>query len=465
MFSRRQFIGSSAAATAVCLAGCSGKKEEISSDIDVTALLEDPERLKKGLMENARDVFSKNRVDSSIGLFHLPSSVTYRSFFAWDSGWHIVALAHVDPEAAYKELETVFTVQTPEGRVPHQVRVPELKPETIERKLTLYLLRRQFDDMGRTRFIDPPSFLIAAQVLFEKTGDERVLALLPKMEKCVDYLTGPRDLFGDGLVSIIHPWESGTDSAPVFDAPLGIENVGSPGAVLKYATTYPELLNFAAKKDFDLEELARANRFVFEDVGMNSVTCAGIVAISELYRLAGYPEKSKEYMSRAKAMAAAIETIMWDEKAGFFYPRYDIEKPKLSRRRCLTGLTPLITGLVSEDKAGRVLDENLLSPAHFYGPWLVPFNSISELEENIPMENTLLWRGHCIWANMNWMAARAADNYGRPDVAREITRSTASMVARSGFFEFYHTRTGKGGGAPLFTWPALVIDMIERYGI
>lgn len=156
---------------------------------------------------------------------------------------------------------------------------------------------------------------------------------------------------------------------------------------------------------------------------------------------------------------------MWDEDEGFFYPRYDVEDPVRSKRRCLTGLAPLITGLVEEEKARRVIQGALLNGRHFYAPWLVPFNSVSETEERIPGENLMLWRGHCIWANMNWIAARAASVCGRVDLAREITRSTAMMVAEEGFREFYDSRTGKGMGAPGFTWPALVLDMIHRYGL
>jgi len=76
-----------------------------------------------------------------------------------------------------------------------------------------------------------------------------------------------------------------------------------------------------------------------------------------------------------------------------------------------------------------------------------------------------LWRGSCIWINMNWMVARSARVYGRQDIAREITRRTALMIDRHGFREYYRPRTGKGVGAMNFTWPALVLPMIEEHGL
>jgi neutral trehalase len=165
-------------------------------------------------------------------------------------------------------------------------------------------------------------------------------------------------------------------------------------------------------------------------------------------------------------MVSAMEKVMWDDEAGFFFPRWDLEKPKHSKRTCLTGLLPLITGGVSEERARRVIEGRLLSRDHFQAPWLVPFNSVSELAgERIPFEDLTLWRGHCIWISMNWMAARAAALNGREDVSREITRSTALLVARHGFREFYDPRTGEGGGAGGFSWPGLALDMIDRYGL
>jgi hypothetical protein len=65
----------------------------------------------------------------------------------------------------------------------------------------------------------------------------------------------------------------------------------------------------------------------------------------------------------------------------------------------------------------------------------------------------------------NWMAARAAAKYGRPDAAKKITQNTAIMVAASGFREYYNPENGKGQGAKNFTWPALVLDMIDEYGL
>jgi len=465
MMHRRDFLTASLAGGAALATGCAGRKSQGIDRELAFKMLEDEESLKQSLAEKTRAVFKANRARSSIGLFHMPSAADYRSFFAWDSGWHVMIMAHLYPELAYQELATVFSTQSEDGRIPHEVRLPDYEETDPLRKALVWLVRRQFDDKGRSFFIDPPSYLVAAEVLYRKTGDRRVLHLLPSMEKCAEHLLGPRDLFGDGLVSIVHPWESGTDSAPVFDKPLEI-NINSPAAAAEYALKYLRLIDFCAGLEWDLAKIGKTNRFVFEDVGMNSLAAAGLQSMAALCRAAGAEARAEKWSARARGMVEAMETLMWDERDAFFYPRFDREAPKRSRRRCLTGMTPLITGLVDEEKAGRLIEENLLSPRHFLADWLVPFNSVSELaDEKVPLEEMMLWRGHCIWVNMNWMAARAASLYKRPELARRITRSTAVMVASEGFREFYHPGDGHGMGASGFTWPGLVLDMMEEHGL
>ncbi len=464
MLDRRRFVqGWGLMAAGAAVAGKSRAREQ-GRAVEVEKLLADPAAAAAAIRAGAAKVMEGSRVESELGMFHAPSASTYRAFFAWDSGWNIISMMHLDAEQALEELATVCNVQAADGHIPHEVNIPGYKEKEIGRIAVKYVVRRQYDN-GKSRFIDPPSFLIAAGLLFERSGDARVLKLTPALERCAEYLTGPRDLFGDGLVSIIHPWESGTDSAPIFDQPMGTD-VHSPLFALEEAYKYPKLLNDCAALDWDLKRIAAQNEFVFEDVGMNALTAAGLTGLATLCEGAGDAAGAEKWRGRAGDMVAAMEEHFWDDASGFFYPRYDLKNPKTAKRTCLTGLTPLITGLVHEDKAHRVIEQYLLSPNEFSAPFLVPFNSVSEMAaEKVPLAASMLWRGPCIWANMNWLAARAAASYGREDVARKITRSTAALILGSGFREFYDPATGQGEGAEKFTWPCLALDMMERHGI
>jgi hypothetical protein len=419
--------------------------------------------LEQRLVDRAKRIFAGNEVVSKLGRFHLPSFADYQRFYAWDSGWNVISQAAFDPEAALSELEAIFNFQVGSGRVPHEAVPPEMP--VAEDGTYKRFGRDLFDEDARSYMLDPPSFLVAAEELYNATGAGRVLALLPKMEKCLEYLTGPRDLFGDGLVSAVHRWEPGTDMAPSYDEPLGI-NPWDPMAFAKIERRSNDMIALYAKLDWDLGRIKEANVFVLEDPGLNALTAAGALSVSRLFRKCGDAARAARWQSKAQDLVGAMEEHLWNDKAGFFYPRYDVKNPKLCHRASLTGLVVLMTGLVSADKAERIINDYLLSPLHFWTPWLTPFNSVSEMRKDPPgLHRVQLWRGSCIWINMNWMTARAAKMPGREDIAQEITRRTALMIDRHGFREYYRPQTGAGRGATSFTWPALVLPMIEEYGL
>ena len=450
---RRDFLKTGAAGMFLISSGSPGLAESVPEPMEARA----------GLIAEAERVFANNRVESEMGTFHLPSFSTYKRFYAWDSGWNVISLASIAPEAAYQELAAIFNFQVDSGRVPHEAVPPEMP---IEQDTAFKRMGHEmFDKDGRSYMLDPPSFLMAAGELYERTGDARVLDLLPKMEKCMEYLIGPRDLMGDGLVAAIHRWEPGTDMAPSYDEVMDI-SPWDPLAGIKTDQRGDATVRLYSKLGWDLEKVRDANEFVLEDPGLNAIAAAGAQALSKLFAAAGDQAKSEYWSKTAKRMVRTMEDKLWDEEKGFFYPRYDALEPKLAGRASLTGLVPLMTGLVSKSKADRVISEWLVSPRHFGAKWLVPFNSLAEMRRDPPTPHRAhLWRGSCIWINMNWMTARAAKACGREDISREITKKSATMILNHGFREYYRPRTGKGVGARSFTWPALVIPMIDEYGL
>jgi mannosylglycerate hydrolase len=421
------------------------------------------DELRERLVAEAGRVFANNRVESKMGKFHLPSFSTYKRFYAWDSGWNIISLTAFDQEAAYQELEAIFNFQVESGRIPHEAVPPEM---SLEKDGTFKRLGYDlFDENGWSYMLDPPSFLMAAGELYNKTKDPRILDLLPKMEKCLEYLTGPRDLMGDGLVAAIHRWEPGTDMAPSYDEVMNI-NPWNPIAGIQTDVKGDATVRLYSSFNWDLDKIKNANEFILEDPGLNAITAAGAQAVSRLFEASGDLVKSKLWRDKAANIIEAMQEFLWDEDKGFFYPRYDAKNPKLAGKSSLTGLVPLMTGLVEKEKADRIIDKWLTAPEHFWAPSLVPFNSMAEMKKDpLTLHRLHLWRGSCIWINMNWMTARAAKVYGREDIAREITKRTAMMIDSEGFREYYRPQTGKGVGAENFIWPALVIPMIDEYGI
>ena len=50
------------------------------------------------LKQRSIEIFNTNRYECGDNLFHQASPGTYRSLFAWDSGWNIIALSNINPK-------------------------------------------------------------------------------------------------------------------------------------------------------------------------------------------------------------------------------------------------------------------------------------------------------------------------------------------------------------------------------
>ena len=287
----------------------------------------------QALRAMAKETFDANAVTVAGGTFHMPSRDLYISLFAWDSGWHAIGMSRLDPRLAASELEFLLNQQCADGHVPHETLLKEIKVKpSFARAIIVAEVHRQYDAQGRSAFIDPPSFIPAAEKVFAFTGDRAWLErLLPRMETCLRYLTHDRDLFGDGLCSIIHPWESGTDSSPAYDQALHLDYNNTLSA-LKSALLYPRLLNRCASLDWDLPKIAQENKFIFEDLTVNCITIRAKVSLSRLCHALGDETKAQAYLAQAKQMTAAIDRLNWDEAAGCYFSRWDLKAPKLARR-------------------------------------------------------------------------------------------------------------------------------------
>jgi len=373
-------------------------------------------------------------------------------------------MIHLDPKIAASEIEFLLSLQLPDGRVSHETMFPnEIKiKRAFKSRLGLALGKAQYDSEGRTHMIDPPSFMISAEKIFGVTGDREWLAKnLPRLEACAHYLTHERDLFGDGLPAVVHPWETGTDSSPCYDQILRLDFRTPLGAPYR-GLLYPQMLKHQASLNWDLKKIAAENRFILEDMCFIAIAIRGLVAISRLNQALGNADKAKVFLDQARSMTAAIDRIHWDEQAGLYWSRYDLKSPKFARRTTCASLLPLMTGLIPEDRARRIVKEHILNEDEFLNPYEFPFNAKDEIvKDKVYFEDLLLWRGNCIWTNMNWMMVEGLLAYGFKAEARELTRRTVKMIRHEGFREFYDTRNGQGKGATNFNWPAVVLDMVK----
>ncbi len=415
------------------------------------------------LRGEAQRVFNLNEVDRGDIYYHMPSHNHYPSLFAWDSGFHAAAMTHMDAEKAQRELETLFRQVGADGHLPHEVLLPNRYSSRWMRGLQTRLVRWEFDGRGASFMIDPPSYHYAAEMVYRATGDLAWLrGVFPLMHRCLDFILRTRDIRGDGLISILHPWESGTDMSPQFFQALGIRG-RRPGNSTR-AWLYPSwLYAFNRAASWRAGRLARADRFVCEDLTMNSIA---VRACRSMSFLAGELERQQEegfYRRQAERMMEALEDLLWDEEAGCYFPRFGYRRPRLLRHRTAASLLPLFTGMCRRERAERLIREHLLDPGAFWTAYPVPFNPGPEADKSGAWVENHLWAGHCVWVNFSWMLSIGLGEYDYARKAREMTARVVRMVVNGGFYEYYDSRSGEGMRIKDFCWPGLALDMAARF--
>ncbi len=216
---------------------------------------------------------------------------------------------------------------------------------------------------------------------------------------------------------------------------------------------------------------------------LNSLMYKEFLAMAYIYEMLGENGKVKEYENKAQTLKDAINENCWDEKDGMYYS-CDInlnpmpEKDKLhsgcprhyntliQRIGSWNSFMPLWAGIADEEKAKRMIFENLLDEKAFWGAFGV--RSLSKYEKMYRIQestNPSCWHGP-VWGVSNYMVFKGLLNYGYQDLARELCDKTIEMFAKdieenNAMHEYYDPETGKGVfNKDFLSWNMLVMNMI-----
>src|SRR5918998_1756406 len=187
-----------------------------------------------GLFQDAADVLRRN----DMGGWTRAAPNLYPHQWSWDVGFIAIGLAHLDTRRAAEELRGLFRYQWKNGKVPHIVFNPHAPPDSYFPGPEHWVSAGLFPDAPpappyTSALCQPPTHAIGALKVFEtarrqdrETASAFLREIYPRLLSWHRYLATARDPEGSGLVTIYHPWESGTDNSPRWDAPLAAVEVG-----------------------------------------------------------------------------------------------------------------------------------------------------------------------------------------------------------------------------------------------
>ncbi len=394
------------------------------------------------LVEQARDVLRQNLVVTADGhRYTRPAPMTYEQQWLWDSCFHAVVNTHLDPSLAQDEIEALLAHQLTDG--PDEGMVPHM---TYWDGLGATLWGHE----DRSTITQPPVIAYAVERVYAATGDLAFVArVYPALQAYHAWWQRRRDPDGDGLVSLIHPWETGWDAAPAWDGPMGLS---APGDV-ESRQARMALVGRLAALDYDIQAVQAAGLFNVESCDLNALYQQSLACTARLAEALGRTEDAATYRRQADTTAAAIQARCWDDSAGIYRDLAGPDETPLPASAATT-FVPLFAGIPTAAQAARLV-ARLTDPREFWPRYPVPTVALSE-----PLfAPDRYWRGPS-WVHLNWLLYHGLRRYGYTGVADDLAARTFAMVEAAGFWEYYNPLTGAGLGAHPQSWTTLVVDMV-----
>jgi hypothetical protein len=385
--------------------------------------------------------------------FVCPSMGTYPFQWFWDSCFHAIALSHFDVERARIEMRSLLANQQPDGFVAH---VTFWQRERFEPLLSTYAIAYRTPYLSDC--IQPPVLAEAVAAGAQGPGADDYLAeILPKVRRYFDWLNLVRDPDSDGLIATLQPDESGLDHTPKYDEYLGVS-----GAVLAdYTAAWERVAGPYATVRREHSEMFALDRFVDEDVFVNTIYAENQRVLGDLLERVGEDAGAREMRARAAQTSAAIVNKCFDADAGLFFDLAG-EGERMLKVNTVSCLLPILLPDLPREQVAALV-RHIQDPAEYAAAFPVPSVAMNEPSYLTPTpENKLVWRGPT-WMNSNWYVARGLRRHGRADLARRIEDRSAALIEGDGFREYYDPQTGTGFGARDFSWTALALDLLATH--
>ncbi len=411
-------------------------------------------------IKNAQKILTGNRKRG----YTLPTNnKLYPAQWNWDSAFIALGYSYFNLNFALKEIKTLLDGQWKDGMVPHIL---------FHNTDTNYYPNHTAWNCGnkiRSSGITQPPVLasILKQIIdknkITKKQKLEIKKIIIKIKKSHEWFIRYRDPNKTGLVSILHPWESGYDNSSLWDEPMNkviIEkNIQYKRADNKVINPeyrplnidydrYVTIKNDLRKKKYNPKKIFRTALFNVVDIGFNSIFLKAnkdLIILLNKFNLNS--SKIKNYLKITEKNILKF----FDKKKGTFFS-FDLRNKKKILVPSITNYLILFAD-INNQKINKVLIKKLkkhnLKEKYF-------FSSIKPNHKSF--EEKRYWRGP-VWINCNWFIYKGLKNKD-DKFSKKIKQSTINLVEKKGFYEYYSCKNGKPMGANNFSWSAaLYLDL------
>lgn len=416
--------------------------------------------------------------ENDLGDWTRPAPRLYPHQWSWDSAFIAIGLARLDPARALRELASLLRGQWADGRIPHIVYNPAVPPDAY------------FPDADRwecanctsvaptsprtSGIIQPPVHALAVERILAVAGEQAEIwaacaALVPGLLRWHRYLAARRDLDSSGLLTVYHPWESGTDNSPRWDGPLANVVVGEVPPYIRRDLAHvadPSQRPTNAEYDrylwlveslkacaYDDAVAHRQHPFLVKDVLFSAIFAAANAALARVVDALGLGDAEVlELRDLAERFTRGVMAEQ-DASSGLALDR-DLQTGEAIPVVTWAGLAPLVLPQLSPEQASAVVAR--LASADFAGhPGLARPVVPSTAPDSPGFRPATYWRGPS-WPVANWLLWWGLNQHGCTAAAATLREANLDLLSQpeADFAEYFHPFTGEPLGSRRQSWTA-----------
>ena len=393
------------------------------------------------------------------GGYTLPTRGLYPYQWNWDSMFVALGFAEFDLERAWTEVETLFEGQWANGMAAHIV----FRKDDPSYFPGPSIWQAEGSELPTSGCSQPPVASSVVRDLYEKdpaVGQEYLEKLFPKLMAWHRWFHTMRVISGGAAIAVTHPWESGRDNSPDWDAalanvdPTGIatytrRDTGHVDAAMRPTSAeydrYLKLVEYGRQTGWDHAHITREGPFAVADPGVTFILMRADRDLKALALVLGKEGSAREIETWLYHSEEAAD-YLWCEELGAYAAR-DLRTDQPATGVSSVAFLSYYAGMSVPRRDAKLQHtlRRILNAAPYSLPSFDP--------EYSKFDSRRYWRGPA-WAVVNFLAARGLAEYGFAAKAERIRGDTRRMIQKSGFFEYFDPLTGAGAGGDNFAWTA-----------
>lgn len=401
----------------------------------------------------------------------------YPHQWSWDAALISIGLAHVDLERAVAEMQHLFQGQWRNGMIPHIIYNPDIDSHAYFPDAARWAAQMVSPDAPRDHhtsgIAQPPIHAIAIRQLCDLASDDRSREIAREfyqpLREWHRYLMSARDPENSGLITIVHPWESGMDNSPRWDEAMAridvpgndlppytrrdLDHVSDPAQRPTDADydRYLWIVEVLKRGQYRVEAIYEKLPFRVKDVFFSALLVSANESLMQIATLADAELEDLDIIEEWIVRGRRGLAENWGDESRRCFDTDLISGERIGVET-IAMIAPILAGLVTPDV--RMASKQLWFSDRMIGApslrWPLPPTTSITSEQYHP---TRYWRGP-VWPVINWLLWYAWDRIGEFDIAEELRSYALEQVQTVGFYEYMHPITGEGLGSDEQSWTA-----------